>query len=740
MATLVLGAFGTLVGGPIGGAIGALAGRQIDSAIIGNGSREGPRLKELAFTTSSYGTPIARHFGRMRVAGTIIWATELAETTETGGGGKGQPKTTSYSYSSSFAVALCARPIAGVGRIWADGNLLRGAAGDLKVGGAMRIHRGFGDQAPDPLIASDLGADAAPAFRGTAYVVFEDLQLGDFGNRIPALTFELVADDHAPGLPDMLEDLPVPVMATPRLDGLAGFSHEGGPIADSLGVLDTLYPLTIDPRGPMLTLRDGDGGDRAPAVLPPSNLVTDDADFGVQDGQRRERRAYGDTALRAIRYYDVARDYQPGLQHASGRAPQNGAATLQFPGAMDVAQAVRLLGRAAIRARHAADRLLWRMSAVDAAFMPGADVLLPPNIDTPGSGTQGGGTQGGIWRVEEWEWRETGVELTLRRLPPGPLALPPNAAPPVDSGGWLPAPDDIAGPTILTAFELPWDGTGSTGERRVYAAAGSTSRIWRGAPLYRDTPGGLVALASLPRTQAAIGRLAEPLPGAMAVLFDPNATLELALETAHPGFRDASPKDIAMGANRLLIGREIVQFAQARQRTDTRWTLRGLLRGRGGTEAAAIDGHGAQTRFTLIDDTLVPLDTANLPVGGADTLAAIGFADDAPVITTIDNTGRTLRPLSPVHGRATRTGGTVAFTWVRRARGAWLWLDRVDAPLNEEVESYAVGIGDADQGRTLFETNEPRIDLPADALNAGPVWVRQIGRFGTSPPLVIALP
>ena len=196
MATLVFSAIGTLVGGPIGGAIGALAGRQVDAAIIGSPNRHGPRLKELAVTTSSYGSVLPRHFGRVRAPGSIIWATELVEHSETRGGGKGGPSLTSYTYSASFAVALASRPIEGIGRIWADGNLLRGEAGDLKTGGAMRIYTGRGDQEPDPLIAEVEGADKTPAYRGLAYVVFEDLELIDFHNRIPALTFEIIADEN----------------------------------------------------------------------------------------------------------------------------------------------------------------------------------------------------------------------------------------------------------------------------------------------------------------------------------------------------------------------------------------------------------------------------------------------------------------------------------------------------------------------------------------------------------------
>ena len=133
MATLVFSALGTLIGGPLGGAIGALAGRQVDAAIFGGGNREGPRLKELAATASSYGTALPRYFGRMRVPGSVIWATDLVEHKETQGGGKGRPSVTTYSYTASFAVALASRPLGGLGRIWADGNLLRGTDGRARA-------------------------------------------------------------------------------------------------------------------------------------------------------------------------------------------------------------------------------------------------------------------------------------------------------------------------------------------------------------------------------------------------------------------------------------------------------------------------------------------------------------------------------------------------------------------------------------------------------------------------------
>ncbi len=126
----------------------------------------------------------------MRTGGNIIWATDFREQINTSkqGGGKGSaPKTTTttYSYFASFATALCEGPIGGIGRIWADGK-------PFEVPGAIyRVHLGTETQTPDPHIETKDGVGNAPAYRGTAYIVFEDLALERFGNRLPQLSFEV---------------------------------------------------------------------------------------------------------------------------------------------------------------------------------------------------------------------------------------------------------------------------------------------------------------------------------------------------------------------------------------------------------------------------------------------------------------------------------------------------------------------------------------------------------------------
>lgn len=202
MAQVVLEGVGQAVGGAYGAAIGGLIGRGVDQALIASleaPRQRGPRLDGLKLQGTSEGAPMAFVLGRARVVGQVIWAARFREDRQTRSGSKGGPRTVGYGYSLSFAVAVCEGEIDGIGRIWADGQPME------LTGAAFRVYRGDESQAPDPLIEAIEGK--APAYRGTAYVVFEDLPLGPFGNRIPQLAFEVFrrARGEAPRLEDRLE-------------------------------------------------------------------------------------------------------------------------------------------------------------------------------------------------------------------------------------------------------------------------------------------------------------------------------------------------------------------------------------------------------------------------------------------------------------------------------------------------------------------------------------------------------
>ena len=725
MATLVLSAVGTAIGGPLGGALGALVGNQLDQAIAGSPKREGPRLKELAVTTSSYGTAIARHYGQVRTPGSIIWATDLVETREQSGGGKGKPSVSNYSYAASFAVALASRPIKRLGRIWADGNLLRGNGSDLKVGGELRIYLGHGDQPRDPIIASDRGA-ACPAFRNTAYCVFESLQLAEFGNRIPGLTFEVIADDGEISLEAITQGIGRPVIATRPLPDLTGFSDEGGSVAASLATIDQVYPISYDASDTTLRAMAAESVAGSVTMLPEAAAALDEGDsFGPQSGQTSKRQARTDNVPIGLRYYDTARDFQAGLQRVDGRAQPNSNRLIEFPGALPAAKAKELANAAYQRSLWATETLSWRVAEIDPSLSPGRIVAVPGRA--------------GYWRVESWEWRDSGVELQLCKIPPD--SAPRTVA---DPGDILAPPDKIATPTLLHAFEVPWSGSGAIDTPEIYAAASSLSSGWTGAALYAEIGGSLSYLKPSGRRRSIFGSLANDAAPADAALFDRRTQLRVELVSPDFQMSGSTMQGLADGENRLLLGDEVLQFASANPITPGIWELSGLLRGRGGTEAAALRGHEAGTAVVLLDDKPVPLDTRDAAMPEMSRIAAIGLADTDPVLSPIANAGISRKPLIPVHPRAVfDVEGYLNLSWTRRARGAWYW-PVADVPLNESVERYVVGLGDPDAPVTGWETSEPKLRIDSAALqglaaqHAGAsVWVRQVGSFALSDPLLL---
>jgi hypothetical protein len=155
--------------------------------------REGPRLENLEVMTSQEGAALPEINGRVGISGEVIWAAKLKETSRTekdsvGSGKKKQTvKTKTYSYSASFAISLGEGPVAHLGRIWANGRPVD--LGQMMAEGRLRFYHGTEAQQPDPLIDAIEGG--APAYRGTAYIVFEDLPLAEFGNRVPQIKAEV---------------------------------------------------------------------------------------------------------------------------------------------------------------------------------------------------------------------------------------------------------------------------------------------------------------------------------------------------------------------------------------------------------------------------------------------------------------------------------------------------------------------------------------------------------------------
>ncbi len=230
MAELLLGRLGAAAGAALlpgglaflGETAGRLAGLAIDMQFL-SPVTQGPRLKAFHLVEGREGAGIPVVFGRCRVGAQLIWAARFKERRDIDGG-KGGPRVATYSYSLSFAVGLCEGEISRVSRCWANGEPF-----DLSQV-TWRLYRGTEGQAPDPLIEAIEGADAAPAYAGLAYIVFEDMPVDQFGARMPQLSFEVVRPAASDG--ERLESV---ARAVSMIPGSGEFALSTGIVRRKIG-------------------------------------------------------------------------------------------------------------------------------------------------------------------------------------------------------------------------------------------------------------------------------------------------------------------------------------------------------------------------------------------------------------------------------------------------------------------------------------------------------------------------
>ena len=713
MATLLLTAAGTAIAGPLGGAVGAILGQAADQALFAPKARRGPRLGDLSVQTSSYGSDIPKLFGRMRVAGTVIWATDIVERRSSSGGGKGRAGTASYNYFANFAVALSARKVRALHRVWAEGKLLRGAAGDLKAQATIRLHVGDEDQAPDPLIVSDLGAGAAPAFRGTAYVVFEALALADFGNRIPSLTFEIEADAGPVVIGDIAAELGGGLIAAGPTPALLGYAASGDSLRGTIAPLVEAASLALVEDGGRLRLGAAGG---TPDVIAGADCS------GPAEVARSAAAAV--PAEVSLSYYDEARDYQTGSQRARRGGGSRGSEAHGLPAVLTAAAAKKLAESRLTALWTARTRAKLRLSARGIGIRPGGLVRIEG--------------EGGVWKVGRWLLERMEVALDLVRVPDVPMVAPDAAA-----GSAILAPDLVHGPTTLRLLDLPL--AEAADRPSLFVLAGGDSPGWRSATVLVGADDGLTWRAETRTAQPAVlGTALGPLGPAGSALVDADRSVEVALLNDSFWLESCSDAELAAGANLALLGSELMQFGRAEPLGGGRFRLSRLLRGRRGTEAAAW-GHGAGEPFALLEpETMLSVPIPLFAIGAGAVAIAAGIGDpSAGVEAELMVTGEAVRPPSPVHLAAReRDDGALAISWVRRSRMGWTWTDDGETPLSEEREHYAILLSSGPTSRS-FETSEPRLvyalgERHADGI-AFPVTiaVRQVGTFAVSRPAQI---
>jgi len=233
-----------------------------------------------------------------------------------------------------------------------------------------------------------------------------------------------------------------------------------------------------------------------------------------------------------------------------------------------------------------------------------------------------------------------------------------------------------------------------------YAAAngGSLSNggaSWRGATLLRSSDSGATyaAIAAFD-TPASMGTTMN----ALGNFLGGNIPDELSSLTVRMVFGEpvsVSYASFLNGAQAAVVGDEILYYREAALNTDGTYTLRGLLRGRRGSEYAMTQ-HVSGERFVML--------SARAMKRIADVSASIGVEQRYKAVTNgatlaatsaqaFTNVGAGLKPYAPVQlGGGRNAVGDLTLSWLRRGRLSGEWRDAVDVPLGEASEVYDVEI------------------------------------------------
>lgn len=698
-------------GAAVGGAIGAA----VDGAL--RPAQQGPRLNDLNVQTSTYGAFISRQYGTIPLLGNIFWLenNKLNESSTTSGGKGGGAKTKNYTYSATFALGLCKGPIIGVKRVWIGGlpvydvstNHYYTLVASLEFASYCTLYRGTDDQLPDPRMQATLGSANVPAYRGLAYIVFNDLPLEDYGNslEIAQIKVEVVTNGHNDGL--VLVSDPVPLSAivsaetlTSQLlsaedidvseltDSVRGYRISSlATIRAGIEPLRTAWPFDVIQHGYQIKFKRRGGASVAtiPAALLDARSAG--ADPGVQIANSREMDSQLPQKV-AVKYWDFNRECDIGEQFAERiNTDAVNVTTIELAVVLDATQAINI-----------AEILLsiyWQeRNNISFSLPPAYNTLEPADIITI------------ISDQATMELRLLSIKYTSDgRLEC--LAKPHKSA--VYTASTIGEEGESTGPALkitgLCIYELLDIPLLDDAYNKPGFTVAMTGELpdWSGGRLYKSTDNGQnwFDVQAFSRPGATMGLALTQLVEHSGTVFDKAYTLSVQLYQGE--LSSVTESALFAGANWFAYGAdgrwEIIAAQNCVVQEDDTYILSDFIRGQFGTEWAT-GLHAVNDKIVLLDtmgEAFITGKTADIGIPYIYRGITHGKALESDTNKSFTYRGVNLECLSPcaLTGSRHPTTDDWTITWTRRSR-LDVWRDLVDMPLAETSESYEIDIYDAD--------------------------------------------
>lgn len=763
--------------------VGILAGSMAIEAIARSHQKVAPvdkgRFDDLRVQGSEYGTIVPIVIGKMRLAGTIVWASlvKTVVTTTPGRGGKGgtppTPATNNYAYYTSLAIQVCRGPVAnGIRRIWDGPNIIwnldatnlnddvtglidpvgtypsdlddprsyyhfvptpslttGSVAGQVAWGGNahIRTYNGTNNQEIDSLLSAQLGT-AAQAYRNRCCFVVDSYQFQ--GGQQPQFTVEV--DEGTTTVDQAVIKLFALVnVSSGSLDvtALSGIAFTGCVINSVQEVRQKLEELQIAYNFDFV---EQDGKVKAvvrsntvAAVIPSSDLRA----YSIGDTQpetpalvtRVEEKSLPRTVV--VNYLDQALDYHNGSQQDSRQTGNTENPETVTLGIVLSAADAKAIASRVLYTRHMERKSFeWTTSCKWLKLAP-TDVVqlqLPAVTHTV--------------RVTSMEFAAPGL-VKFKGVASDQSVYNQNVTG-ADGSGYSRPTVQIPGNTLLGMLDVPPLRAVDAGKLGVYVAAcGRAHGAWQGAFLYKESipsSGSYDLVTSFP-VEATMGIAPSAIPGCSdPSVWDRVNYVDVDVYSNGTLSSAAESDVLAQGLNVIVVGKEVMQFATATALTPdagyaSKWRLSTLLRGRQGTEWA-IGGHGSNETAVLLDDSLKFVTCPPTDVGSPRNYKAATSGQaivNAPV-TAFTFSGNSLKPLSVANIQGSRNSyGDVIFDWLRRTRLFGGLYPGSDVTLGEEEELYQADIMN---GASVVRTLTVR---PGDGVI--PLWQGAMNSQNTAP-------
>ncbi len=569
--------------------------------------------------------------------------------------------------------------------------------------GGFTFHTGTESQTPDPLMEAHLGSGQVSAYRGLAYVVIEDLSLGDFGNSIPQFNFIVEETNGTKTRAAAITQLcakssrPAPEFDVTGVTGnLRGYMMRGPqPITDRLRPLLIGYDILTQQKGGVLHFFDRVDAER---------VAVEAEEVGAHEPGQEIPRPFDVNPVSkpdlpimvVVNYVDPTTDEGRGAQSYRGRrvsATSDNVVTIDLPIVLTASEAQDI-----------ARRVYWTAQA-NRNKVP---FSLPPSMmtvqendrvefdaqDTDWSLLVAKGDRGVNHLMQLDSVTEQDDVLTFVNSP---------AAPPAYSRQRVYSTPEMEA-ILIDLAPLRTEDEEQPGFYRA-AAYLDSSIIFVGGGLYASDDDLTFDVEAEIDAEATMGRTtnAPSSSGISAAYWDRKTVLNVKLYGG--ALSSAGETEVMNGKNRALWGREIIGFATASVQGDGSYNVSNLLRGLRDTDDAMLT-HVAGEPFVHLDGGGIRFQPLSLSeMDRTRYFKAVGLGgivSQFPSFAHLQECN-TMRHFRPVQFAGVRDSVTsdLTLTWVRSTRAVWRVLGTTAPPLLDSLEVYQLDVLDDAENNVL---------------------------------------